>query len=174
MFLQFCAKVLQQRAESIQCPECKAVTRASILCPTCTSSHLGQKAWSSRHRVTAKHASNTFISVVASSFSYCKFLVLGKCHFSLKHHLGKVLISIIYQPGTCCKYHNKNSKGINRKLQVLHQLNIRLLGRVFAHLITEAFASLNKELAPTANGKGQTWYNSKGDLSLLNYQWNAL
>lgn len=123
---------------------------------TRTSSHLGQKAWSPSHRVIAKYASNTSVSVVAFSFSYCKFSVLGKCY-----HLGKLVISAIYKPELASNTITKNSKGINRKLQVSHQINIRLLERVFAHLITEAFAGLNKELAPTANGKGHTWYNTQ-------------
>lgn len=72
-----------------------------------------------------------------------------------------MVISVLYKPELTSNTLTKTSKGINRKLQVLHQLNIRVLGRVFAHLITEAFASLNKELAPTANGKGHTWCNTK-------------
>lgn len=81
--------------------------------------------------------------------------------FSLKHHLGEVVISVIYKPKLASNTITINPKGINRKLQVSHQLNIKLLGRVFAHVITEAFAGLNKELAFTTNGKGHTWCNTK-------------
>lgn len=92
---------------------------------SCTSSHLDQKAWYSSPRIITKYSSNISVSMVASSFSYCKFLVLGKRCFSIKHHLGKLVISVIYKPELASNIVTKNSKGINRKLQVF--LHISLL-----------------------------------------------